>query len=312
MNTEQLQKEVAQRAVLAGSGNKAYAELITTLVQPNHITLDIFSAFMPAVTRKEGDYFARKIRKGRFRARTMVPGANHLTDALIYNAQFQYVFDRLIAGTSMNMMEVQKGELGTLEEIQREVRADLIDEVCSRVFNLLTSVWNATNTPLNYVNASSTGLTGTSLDTGMENTIEKAGNVQAIIGTRRALLPLYTFAGYREVTPTGANTNGILPIDSVLLERFKTGSVSMYNGTRVIEIPQILENRLPTINRKLIRDDVVLLVGSNPGEIVLFGDPQDQEHIDTTKQPADYQYWTWQNFGLLIDRPEFMTVIKVA
>lgn len=239
-------------------------------------------------------------------------GAQHLTDQLIYNAQFNYLFDRLICGFSDNIMNVRSGELGTLEEIKRELRADLIDEVASKTFNLLTTVWNSTNTPSNYINATSTGLTQTNLETAIENLIEKAGNVNAIVGTRRALTPLYTFAGYREVAGTGSNTNGIMKIDEVLFERFRTGRVSTYNGITVIEVPQILENRLPLINRKLVRDDVVLLIGEDAGNIVLMGDPEEQEHLDTTKQPADYQVHVWQQYGLLVDRPEYMSVIEVS
>jgi len=316
MNRDELTKAVAEAAKTAGTvqgGRSAFAELITSLIEPKHISFEVFSLFMKTVNRNPGDYTARKIRKGRFRARTMVPGAQHLTDAVIYNSQFAYQFDRLIAGASLNLMEIRNGELGTLENIQSEVRKDLIDECVSRIFNLLTTVWNSTNTPNNYVNAISTGLTASVLDNSIENLIEKAGNVSAIVGTRRALYPLYSFAGYREIAPAGANTNGIMPIDSVLLERFNTGRVSTYNGIQLVEMPQILENRLPTINRKLVRDDVVLLLGGDTvGEIVLFGDPQSQEYTDMTKQPADYVYHTWQEWGILVDRPEFMSVIEVA
>lgn len=312
MTKDELKRAVAEAAVTVGMkpGNSAYAQLITELLQPRHITLDVFGAFMPVVRRNPGDYLARRFRKGKFRARTMVPGAQHLTDAVLYNNQFTYFFDRLIAGAGMNMMEVQRGELGTLEEIKSEVAKDLIDNVTAKAFNLLTSVWNTTNTPLNYVDASSTGLTATALDYMLENIIEKAGNASVIMGTRRALLPLYAFAGYTEVASTGSNTNGILHIDEVILERFRTGSVSTYRGVKVMEMPQVLENRLPTLNTKLIRDDVVLILGESPGEIVLFGEPGTQEHIDTTKQPADYQYWNWQEYGFMVDRPEYVGVIK--
>ena len=312
MNRDELKAAIAEVAVSAGNGNgkSAYAELITTLVQPKHITLEVFKMFMDTEERKPGDYFARKIRKGKFRARSMVPGAQHLTDAIIYNSQFQYVFDRMIAGTAMNIMEIRNGELGTVEEIKSEVSKDLIDEVCAKVFNLLTTVWSVTNTPSNYINATSTGLTSTALDVAMENTIEKAGNIKAIVGTRRALLPLYSFAGYHEVAGTGANTNGIMPLNDVLMERFNTGKVSSYNNATVVEMPQILENRLPLINRKLVRDDVVLVIGENPGKLVTFGEAEEQEYNDYTKQPYDWQYHTWINFGILIDRPEYITIIK--
>lgn len=315
MNRDELKLAVAERAKTAGSiqgGRSAYAELIEELLQPRHITFDIFNQFMSVENYNPGDRVTRKVRKGRYRARTMVPGAQHLTDATIYQNQFTYMFSRLIAGTSLSLWEIQRGELGTLEQIQSEVRADLVDNAVAKVFNVLTTAWNSTNTPLNYVNAISTGLTQTALDTAMENLLEKAGNIRAIVGTRRALLPLYSFAAYREVAPTSPNTNGILKMEDILLERFRTGRVSSYNGVNVIEMPQILENRLPLINQKLVRDDVVLLVAENAGKIAMFGPAQSQEYTDMTKQPADYVYHTWQEWGIFIDRPEYLTVIEIS
>jgi hypothetical protein len=210
------------------------------------------------------------------------------------------------------MLEVQRGELGTVDEIKRNVRADLVDETVARVFNLLTTIWSASNTPSNYIDASSTGLTSTVLDTAMENTIEKVGNVRGIVGTRRALLPLYTFAGFKDVLLADSSTRQALPLDEVLLERWRTGRVSSYNGAPVIDMPQILGNSLPTINRKLIRDDIVMVIGDDAGEIVSYGAPVDQEHVDTSKQPPDWQYHVWQQWGILVDRPEAITLIKVS
>jgi hypothetical protein len=209
-------------------------------------------------------------------------------------------------------MEVRSGEIGTVDEITREVTNDLVDECVSNVFNLLTTVWSSTNTPSNYIDASSTGLTNTVLQTGIENTIDKIGNVRAIVGTRRALLPLYSLAGYVDVLLADGTTRQALPLDEILMERYNTNTVSRYLGIPVVTIPQILGNTLPTINRKLVRDDVVLIVGDNAGEIVLYGAPEDQEFIDGSKQPAEWQYHTWQSFGILLDRPEAITVVKVA
>lgn len=317
MNRDELRRAVAEAAKTAGivaPGEKrsAYAELITELLQPRHITFDVFSQFMPVETFKPGDFFTRKIRKGRYRARSMVPGASHLTDATVYANQFTYLFDRLIAGASMNLWEIRGGELGSLETIKSEVQKDLVDECVSRVFNILTTVWNSTNTPLNYTNAASTGLTATALDAAIENLIEKAGNVKAIVGARRALYPLYTFAGYKDVLLADGSTRKAPFMQDVLLERFRTGRISNYNGIPVIEIPQILENRLPIINRKLVRDDVVLLVGEDAGKIALMGEVETQEYTDMSKQPADYQFHAWQSWGILVDRPEYLGVIKVA
>ena len=314
MYREQLKKAVAETAksVRSTNGHSAYAELITELVQPRHLTLDVLESFLPVSTVQNGNYVARKMRKGRFRARSMVPGAQHLADVPVYAAQFANFFDRLIAGVTMNVLEIERGELGTLDELKREVRADLFDELVSKLFNMLGTVWSATNTPSNYINATSTGLTATVLDAAMENTIEYSGGIKAIVGTRRSLLNLYGFAAYKEFLLSDATTRVALRMEDVLLERYRTGKISSYNGAPIIEIPQVLEKRLPTINRKLVRDDLVIVVGEDAGKVLLMGDTQTQDHTDMTKQPPDYIYHAWQEWSMFIDRPEAITIIETA
>lgn len=309
MNKEELKRAVAERAATAGE-NKGFAEIIREFVEPNHVTMEVFSAFLRTRQLNPGDQIARKIRRGRYRARTMVPGSQHLTDATTFNAMFTYMFDRLIAGTSMNLMEVRNGELGTVDEIKRNVRADLVDETVARVFNLMTTVWSASNTPSNYVDATSSGLTKTVLDSAIETVLDRVGNVRAIVGTRSALSPLYDFAGYIDVVLADSSTRQALPLDEILMERFNTNRVSRYRNVPVIEVPQIRANTLPTIDRKLVRDDMVLVIGEDVGEVVQYGAPEDQEHVDTSKQPADWQYHTWQAWGLLIDQPEGLVLIE--
>lgn len=313
VDLEKLKREVAEAAKVAGTAPKtAYSEILREVIEPNHVTMAVFDQFMRTRSLNPGDQISRRVRKGRYRARTMVPGAQHLTDATTFNYQFTYNFDRLIAGTAMNIMELRSGELGTLDEIKRNIRADLTDETVARVFNLLTTIWSASNTPSNYIDATATGLTSTVLDTAIENTIETVGNVRAIVGTRKALLPLYTFAGYREYVLSDNTTYVALPLDPILQERFNTGRVTLYNGVRVVEMPQIIANSLPTITRRLVRDDIVMVIGEDAGEIINYGSPEDQEHLDTSKQPADWQYHVWQQWGLLVDRPEALTIIEVS
>jgi hypothetical protein len=220
--------------------------------------------------------------------------------------------DKLITGCIMPWQEIQRGELGTLDQIRTELRLDLFDEVISRTFNLFTSVWSTTNTPSNFTNAVSTGLTATNLDNAMENVIERSGSVRAIIGTRRSLLPLYGFASYREFLLSDSSTRVAPYMEEVLLERYRTGKIGTYNGALIVEIPQVLEKRLPNMDRKLVRDDVVVVVGENPGSVVLFGETQTQDHIDTTKQPPDYVLHNWQEFAFMIDNPEGIHIIETS
>lgn len=313
MNENELKLAVAEAAKHAGSGmNTAYAEIITEIVEPQHVSFDVFSQFMPVRTLKKGDQLSRRVRRGKYRARTMVPGSQNLTDATYYQNQFTYSMQQLIAGTHMNMMEVRNGELGTLEEIKKAVRADLIDDAVSKIFNLLTTVWSSTNTPNNFINATSTGLTQTALDTAIETILSSVGNVKAIVGTRKALLPLYKFSGFADVLLANGTTRQALPLNEVLLEYWRTGKVSEYLGSPVIDIPQITANTLPSLNRKLIRDDIVLVIGDDVGNIVQYDTFEEQEHVDTSKQPADYQYHTWNAWSVLVDRPEGIVVIKTS
>lgn len=80
MNRDELKRAVAEKAITAGTnpgGKTAFSELVVEMVNPRHLTLDIFRLFMPVKELKPGDYLARRIRKGRFRARTMVPNVEH-------------------------------------------------------------------------------------------------------------------------------------------------------------------------------------------------------------------------------------------
>lgn len=314
MNEQELRKAVAEKArsVRGTNGNCAYSQLITEYVNPRHLTMDILDAFLPVSTWDQGNYIARRMRKGRFRARTMVNGSQHLTDVPVWNTQFAFFTDSLISGFTMNVMEIEKGELGTLDDLKREVRLDLFDEIISKMFNMLTSVWSSTNTPNNYTNATATGLTVTALDAAIENIIEMAGSVKAIVGTRKSLLPLYDFASYREFVLSDNSTRVALRMEPVLLERYRTNKLASYHGAPIIEIPQVLEKRLPQVNRKLVRDDLVIVVGEDAGKAYLMGDLMTQDMTDLTKQPPDYSYWNWQKYSILVDRPELIHIIETS
>jgi hypothetical protein len=304
--------EIARSAGTSVSGKSALAELLVEVVEPNHLSLDIFNAFLPTSARNEGDYFTRRMRKNKFRARSHVNGTIPLADTPIMNNLWMHVYDQIIVGLSISQQELERGELGTLENLRAQMRMDLFDEIVSRIFNLMTSVWSASTTPSNYTNATSTGLTATVLDNAMENVIERAGMVKAIAGTRRSLLPLYGFASYREFLLSDNTTRTAPYMEQILLERYQTGKVASYNGAPVIEIPQVLEERLPTITRKLVRDDIVVVIGDDVGEAALLGPTVTQDYTDLRVVPPMYFDYMYQKFGIVIDRPERIHVIETA
>jgi hypothetical protein len=314
LSPTELKKVYAERAETIGkSARSAYAETILELVNPNHLSLDVFSAFMPVEQLNPGDNLQRRVRKGKYKVRSMVPGSMHLTDKTTYQDQFVYMFDRLIAGTSHNLWEVQSGDIGTVENMRRELQADIIDEIVARVFTLLGTVWNSSDTPNNYVDASGTGITNTVLDTMIENVIDYAGGVRAIIGTRRALLPVYAFSLYKEFALGGTNTDAVgFAITDKLNEWANTGRVSTYRGARIIELPNIRRNRLPGMDDLLLDTTKVIVVGNDPGKIALMGGFETQDYTDFRTQPANYVLHGWQAYSMFVDDPQQIGIIKVA
>lgn len=322
MEREQLRKAIAEVAASAGTiQNKpsAFADLVMTIVQPNHLSLDLFSAFMPTRSFNKGDQVGKRVRRGRYPVRHMVPGAKHLTDVLSFVESQTYMFDRLIAGTSHNLWEIQSGEVGTVEQFRSELRADIFDDLVSRVFTLLATVWNSTDTPNNYIDASSTGVTAVALDAMIETLLDYTGNVRAIVGSRRALMPIYSFAQFREFELTGTGTDRLgVVVDSAFNEFTNSRRVTRYAGIPLIEVPQVYRNRLPAgatgglrdANQRMIPTDRITVIGDQAGEIALMGGTEYQDYTDLTTQPPNYVLHAWQAWGIIVDDVEAIGVIK--
>jgi hypothetical protein len=312
-------KNVAKTASDARGGRTAFAELVIETIQPNHLSLDLFSAFMPTVQKNKGDQIGKRIRRGRYPIRTMTPGAKHLTDVLSYQEYYTMMFDRLIAGTSHNVWEIQSGEVGTVEQFRTELKADLFDEIVSRVFTLLSTAWTSSATPSNFVDASATGVTQTVLDAMIETILNYSGEVRAIIGTRAALLPIYRFAQFKEFVLTGTGTDRWAGITDHFAEFQNTNKVSTYLGIPLIELPQVYRNRLDAgatslawrgTAQRMIPTDKVLVIGGQPGQIVLMDGFEYQDYTDPTTQPANYVLHGWQSYGLVLDDVLQLGIIK--
>jgi len=322
MDREALKLAIAERAASAGvapNQRSAFADLIMTIVEPNHLSLDLFSAFMPTRQFNIGDRIGKRVRRGRYPVRTMVPGSKHLHDVLSFVESQTYMFDRLIAGTSHNLWEIQSGEVGTTDQFRNELRADIFDELVSRVFTLLATVWNSTDTPNNFVDASSTGITATALDNTIETLLDYTGSVRAIIGSRRALLPVYTFAQYREFALSASDPARVAFVNQEAFNEFTNSrKVSTYAGIPLIELPQVYRNRLPAgatgglrnASQRMIPTDRVVVIGDQAGEIALMGATEYQDYTDPTTQPPNYVLHAWQAYGMIVDDVEAIAVIK--
>lgn len=319
----QAQAEVLKTAAASARDARgmrtAYADLVIETVQPNHLSLDLFSAFMPVVQMNPGDQIGRRVRRGRYPIRTMTPGAKHLTDVLDYQEFVSFMFDRLIAGTSHSVWEIESGEVGTVDQMKSELRADLFDELVSKVFSLLTTVWTTSNTPSNYLDSSGTGVTQAGLETMMETVLNYSGQVKAIIGSRAALLPIYKFAQYREFVLGGTGTDRVAFQTPAFEEFLRTGKVATYLGVPVVELPQVYRNRLDAnstnlgwrgVGQRMIPTNKVMVIGDNVGQIALMSGFTYQDYTDPTTQPANYVLHGWQSYGMIIDDVQQIGIIK--
>lgn len=245
----------------------------------------------------------------------MVPGIEHLADQFVGDREsITYAIDYLIAKTRYSQWELQRGELGTINEFRQKMEEAIIDKLVERVFTLVGTVWNASNTPDNYVTAGSQ-VTETILETMVETILEEAGGVKAIVGTRKALLPIYKFAGIREWTVSGGSSpTNTTPF--VIQEYFNqwalTGRVTSWRGIPLLELPQVYERTIANYDRKLIDEKKIELIGDNAGEIILYGGIESQEHIETNIEPPDYSLAIWRGYGLMIDAPKNIGIIRLS
>jgi hypothetical protein len=321
MQNESMTKALAEYASTAGTpapGKRAstFAEMIVEeLVQPNRLSLDFFSGLMPTRRLGPGDTLVKRVQNRGVPVRTMVPGTEHLASQMVPPSQvMSFGIDYLIAKVRYNLWEVQRGEVATVGQLRNELRDSIIDTLVSRVFTLLGTVWSPTNTPSNYLTVTGK-VNELALETMIENVLLQAGTIRGIMGTRRALFPMYKFAGIVEHVVSGgtAPTNTqVVGIQRVLDEWSRTNRLSSFRGIPVIELPQVFERSATNWNKPLIPDNLILVIGDQPGEIVLYGDFAYQEGINTNVEPPDYTLASYIGWGMIIDYPERIGVIKIV
>lgn len=312
MNDERFRRAIAEHAARAGiDQNRAFAETIVQSIDPNRLTLDVFSAFMPTRELRVGDSLAIQVKNKTVRAYTMVPGTTHLASRLYGpNEVMTYALDRVIAKISHNLWEVRSGEIGTVTEMRDELARTLVENIVNRVFNLIGTVWVSNNTPRTSYHYASNGITETILENMITTVGHFAGRVRAIVGTQLALQPVYKFAGVIE-RATANNTQYLLPIQPILEQWGLTGKVTSFRGVPIVELPQVFEYTSDNFYKSLLPNDRIYVIGENVGDIVLYGDTEFQEHLDTGVEPANYVLSAWRQFGLIITKPEGIGYIRV-
>lgn len=307
---------IAELAKGAGKnpGQKSeFAEMIIESIEPNRLSLDFFNMFMPTRSLNIGDSLHKRVKNRGFPVYTFVPGTTHLAAVPVPPKEIMtYMLESIITKVRMNSIELNRGEIATVESLRKDMADSLVDNMVARIFALISSVWTGSTSRTNYHDASSGGIDATILTNMMETVLYYSGGVKAIVGTRRALLPVYAMAGFTERTGTGATAATVVPVDSIVEEWRRTGRVASFRGAPLIELPQVWKKEADSFETRLVPEDRILVIGDNAGEIILYGGTEFQDHTDFSTEPADYVMALWRSFGMIIDAPENIGYIKVA
>jgi hypothetical protein len=291
-------------ASLAKTDREALASLIVEYLQPMHITTDFVGMLLNTRNLAPGTQLVKKVRKG-ITVRTFVPGSIHLASEVTVYDRAVYNLGGFDVKVHANEWEIESGEIGSLADIENEMRAKIKDYFMNLVFNALANLWNFANTPNNWVSVGGP-LTAPVLQTAVDEINYQVGSVKAIVGTRRALTPITTFGNY---VPYVAGTQGIwgTPIPSAVEEIARTGFLGSWYGCKVVALDQIWDNELD--HNAMLPEDKVLVVGNNVGEFITYGDVKVKQWQDMNPTPPVFKIELWGNFGMIIDHQEGIFVI---
>jgi len=300
---EQVKKALAE-VTRSEASRKAFAEVIVEWIKPNHLTTDLISLFLDTRRLMPGDMLIKKLRKPHVKVRRFVPGTVHLADEIEVTDRINYVLEGHIVKVMCNLWELEHGEIGTVQEIRQEMTGKLVDFYAGKVFDLLTTVWTAANTPSNYAEVS-TSVTKTALDAAIDEINYRAGGVQAIVGVKNSLLPITDFAGYSTYDSHKQMS------DPILTETLRTGWIGQYRGvTNIIGLEQIWDN--PEDNATMIPEDKILVIGKNAGEFITYGEPMWKEYTLMEPTPPYFVLEAYQQWGLVVDKAEGIYVIHIV
>lgn len=303
MTTEAVEKAFASVAKTEASRN-ALASVIIEWVKPNHLTQELMSLFLDTRQLKPGDILMKKLRRPHIKVRQFVPGTIHIADEIEVTDRLNHILNSNVIKVMVNLWDLERGELGTVSEIRQEMTQALIDFYLSKVFDLLGTVWDATNTPDNYAEVSTT-LTKTALDTAIDRINYRGGGVKSIVSVKNNLLPITEFAGFATYDSHKQMS------DPIITEALREGWIGKYRGVNnILGLQQVWNN--PLDNDPLIAEDFVLVIGNNAGEFITYGEPKWKDYTDMQPTPPYFVMEVYQQWGLIVDRAEAIYVIKIV
>lgn len=270
----------------------ALAEIIVEYTQPNHMTTDFISGLLDTRRLKPGDSLVKKLRKG-IEVRTLVPGAVHLASEITVKDRMNYILDGADVKVTYNQWELESGEIGTIQEIRREMAAKLNDYYISKVYTALSTIWNASNTPDNFTSVGGT-ITGAALETAIDRINQTTPGAKAIVGSRVAVTPITKFAAFwSDGSNVGYDPNDIRAIR-------ESGWLGRYYGVPIKVVEQTWDN--PEDYNELVPTDKILVIGESVGEFITFGDVKTKQWSDMNPTPPQWMLEIYQQFGMIIDK----------
>jgi hypothetical protein len=287
------------------SKREELAQLLTEYIQPNHLSSSIMNLFLNTRQLNLGDALVKKVRRG-IEVRKLVPGSVHLASEVTVSDRINYTLEGADVKVNYNLWEMEAGDIGTVADLQAEMRAKLSDYYIGRTFTALSTIWNGTNTPTNYTNVGA-ALTASALKNAIDTINLKVGKVKAVVGTRKALTPITTFGAGWALPYT--NIDGVA-IPEALSEIYRTGWLGQYYGAPIVALNQVYNNAVDYT--AMLPETKVLVIGENAGEFILYGPSRDKAYEDMAPTPPQFYLETYQQFGLIVDNAQGIYVLDVV
>lgn len=303
MNANKEQEIQAALASVSKKDPEALAAMIVEVFQPQHIALDAIGLILNTRSLQPGDMLMKRCRKG-ITVRTLYPGAIHLSNEVTVEDRAWYNLEGMDVKVHVSEWDLESGQIGTMAEIESEMRAKIRDYYINRVITLVSSLWTVANTPNNYVSVGGP-LTAAVLEAGIDEVNYRTGGVRAVIGVKRVMAPITKFAQY---TPyVGAPNTWGVPVPSAIEEVRRTGFVGTYYGTTIIGLDQQFDD--PRTGLPLLPEHAIAVIGNNVGEFITYGDIKSKSWTDWAPTPPVRFLELWSQFGMIIDRQEGIYII---
>ena len=290
-------------AAVAKSDPEALAAMLVEFIQPNHITTDYIGMVLNTRNLNPGDQLFKRVRRG-IQVRTLYPGSIHLSNEVTVSDRAWYNLSGVDIRVHANQWDLESGQIGTLGDIEAEMRAKLKDYYFARVVNALGTLWDGTNTPDNWTSVGGY-LTATALEDAIDWINYRVGGVKVVVGTKRALTPITKFGQY---TPyAGDPTDWGVPVPSAIEEVRRTGFLGTYYGCKIMGLDQLWDN--PVDMNPMLAEHSVLVIGNNVGEFITYGDVKTKAWTNWEPTPPYFNIELYQQYGMIIDNQEGVYVI---